>query len=113
MLKGDAEAAMVMKHENAIIWFGSRPQPLKKEFLKLAYKSWFDYDKPISYELKPLDIHIFNNVATVFYLYNWNGSKISDKGRILDIWVKQDNKWLAIGNLSSSCDNLPPCPYSW
>ena len=113
LLSGDAKAAMEWKHEDTILWFSSRPEPLKKVLLESAYKTWFDYDKPISYELKPLVIHIFNNVANVFYLYNWKGTKISDKGRILGVWVKQDNKWKVIANLSSSCDKLPPCPYSW
>ena len=113
LLSGDAKGAMEWKREDTILWFGSRPEPLKKEFLEIAYKNWFDYDKPISYELKPLAIHVFNNVANVFYLYNWKGNKLLDKGRILDVWVKQDNKWKVIGNLSSSCDKLPPCPYSW
>ena len=38
---------------------------------------------------------------------------LSDKGRSLETWLKQDNKWLAIGGLTSSCDTLPSFPYAW
>lgn len=81
--------------------------------MQQIYRNWFDYDKLVSYELKPLAITVFNNVANVFYIYKWNGNTLSDKGRRLEAWVKQDNKWLAIGSLTSSSDTLPSFPYVW
>lgn len=63
--------------------------------------------------LKPLNINIFGNVANVYYLYKYDGEKLKDQGRVMETWVKEGNKWLAIGSLSASCDKNPPCPYSW
>ena len=111
--KGDVEAALAMKHEDAVVWFASAPKPLKKEFLGYTYKSWFDYEKPTTAKLKPLNINIFGNVANVYYLYKYEGEKLSDIGRALVTLVKQGNTWLAIGSLSASCDKNPPCPYAW
>ena len=111
--KGDVEKALSMKHEHVVVWFGARPLPLTKEFLSFAYKSWLDYEKPTNAELKPLNINIFGNVANVYYIYKYDGEKLKDQGRVLETWVKEGNKWLAIGSLSSSCDKTSPCPYSW
>jgi ketosteroid isomerase-like protein len=108
--KGDVEAALAIKHDEMIAWFSTNPKPVKKEFLKYTYNDWFSYDKPISVKLEPINIHIFNNVANVFYIYNWSGNIMSQKSRMLETWVKQDNRWLMIGSLASPCDTLPPCP---
>jgi ketosteroid isomerase-like protein len=112
---GDVEAALALKHDDMIAWFSSNPDPFKKESLRMAYNYWINSAKPAFVKLEPLNIHIFNNVANVFYLYKWESAnkEISDRGRQLEIWVKQDNKWLMTGSLGSSCDTLPPCPYGW
>ena len=71
--------------------------------------------KPTFIKLKPLNVNIFNNVANVFYLFKWESAnrEYSKAGRLLETWVKQDNKWLEIASLSSWCDKLPTCPYGW
>ncbi len=83
--------------------------PLGKKIMKHHYKDWFDYDKPVAYELEPLVIQIFGNVANVFYSYKWNGKVLSDRARGLDTWIKKDNKWLKISYFTASCDELPLC----
>ena len=112
---GDVEAALALKHDDMIAWFSSNPDPLKKEYLRMAYNYWINVSVPTFVNLKPLNINIFNNVANVFYVYKWESlnKEISERGRQLEIWVKQDNKWLMTGSLSSSCDNRSPCPYGW
>ncbi|MGV7224811.1 MAG: nuclear transport factor 2 family protein [Nitrospinales bacterium] len=110
--KGDVGALLAVQHD-MVTWWVSKPEPLRKIHMKQSYRNWFDYDKPVSYKLRPLAITIFNNIANVFYIYKWNGNILSDKGRSFETWVKQDNKWLAIGGLTSSCDTLPSFPYAW
>jgi len=110
---GDIEAALAAYHDDLVAWWVSKPEPFRKVHLKQIYRNWFDYDKLVSYELKPLAITVFNNIANVFYIYKWNGNILSDKGRRLEVWVKQDNKWLEIGGLTSSSDTLPSFPYVW
>ncbi len=111
--KCDVEAALALKHDDMVAWYGSMPEPLRKEHMKQSYINWFNYDKLISYKLRPLTINIFNNVANVFYLYKYEGEKFPNRGRAFETWVKQDNKWLAIGSLDSSCDYPPRCPHVW
>ena len=109
----DVEAALAEYHDDLVTWWVSKPEPLRKVHMKQIYRNWLDYDKLVSYELKPFAITVFNNVANVFYIYKWNGNILSDKGRRLEVWVKQDNKWLEIGGLTSSSDTLPSFPYVW
>jgi uncharacterized membrane protein YwzB len=111
--KGDVEAALAMKHDDMVAWYNSNPEPLRKELMKQSYLNWFNYDKLVSYKLRLLTINIFNNVANVFYLYKYEGEKFSNRGRVFETWVKQDNKWLAIGSFDSSCEYLPRCPHVW
>jgi ketosteroid isomerase-like protein len=111
--KGDVKAALAFKHDDGVFWWSSSPIPLKKEFLENSYKSWFDYEKPTTAELKPLDINIFGNVANVYYLFKYKGDKLSDRSRVLETWIKQGNKWLQIGQHSSSCDKISSCLYDW
>jgi hypothetical protein len=86
---------------------------MKKEFMEPAYKNWFDYEVPSKAQIKPLLINIFGNVANVYYIYKYEGEKLSDMGRLQDTWVKQGNKWLQISSFSASCTKNSPCPYSW
>jgi len=75
--KGDVEAALAMKHDDMVAWYGSNPEPLRKELMKQSYLNWFNSDKLVSYKLRLLTINIFNNVANVFYLYKYEGEKFS------------------------------------
>ena len=110
---GDVEAALKSKHDRVFIWNRPHPEPINKNMLKVTYKDWLETDKPTAANIRPLNINIFNNIANVYYLYKYDGVKVYDKGRILETWIKQDNKWLQIGGLSSSCDTPPNCPHVW
>ena len=91
--QGDLVGLMADRHNNATIWSSTI----------------LSYDKPVAYELEPLAIGIIGNVANVFYEYKWNGNVLSERGRTMDTWIKQDNKWLLIASFSASCDKLPLC----
>ena len=112
---GDVKAALAGRHDKMLDWFSKNPDPFKKELIQSQYKFWISRFKPTFVKLEPLAINIVKNVANVFYLFKWESAnkEISDRGRILTTFVKQDNKWLAIGRLESSCNELPPCPYGW
>lgn len=113
--KGDVDAALAGQHDKMLVWFSMNPDPLKKELIGSEYNTWVSRFKPTFVKLKPLAITIVKNVANVFYLFKWESAnkEVSDRGRTLITLVKEDNKWLAIGSLGSSCDTLPPCPYGW
>jgi len=55
------------------------------------------------YEIKPLTIKIYNDIAFVHYYYSMvkegsDGKKKSESGRWTDILMKQGNKWVLIGD---------------
>ena len=110
---GNVEGVLALKHENAFLWSRPYPEPITKGMLEVIYKDWFESEKPSSAKIRPLNIHIFKNVANVYYLYKYEGVRYFDYGRALETWIKQDNKWLLIGKLSSSCDIPPNCPHVW
>ncbi len=55
----------------------------------------------------------FIGLGLKLLLYKYEEVKYFDKGRVLETWIKQGNKWLLIGSLSSSCDTPPNCPHVW
>jgi hypothetical protein len=110
---GNIEALLELKHDKVLIWNRPHPEPITKDMLKVIYKDWFEREKTTSAKIRPLNINIFNNIANVYYLYKYEGVKYFDKGRILETWIKLDNKWIQIGGLSSSCDTAPNCPHVW
>ncbi|MGD8471215.1 MAG: nuclear transport factor 2 family protein [Desulfobacteraceae bacterium] len=91
-------------------WWSDQIIPFGGDRLVMAYQRWLAYDKPVSYELKPLQIFIYGNVANVFYISKWKGKEIGDTGRHMETWVKQDNKWKFLGSMACSCEKAPKCP---
>jgi hypothetical protein len=107
--KGELDGLLASSHDDVLIWWGSKPIPFDKELLDFNYKSWFDYDKPVNWELEPLAIKVIDNVASVFFTYKYSGKILSGSGREIETWIKQDNKWILINSLGATCDKLPPC----
>jgi ketosteroid isomerase-like protein len=108
--QGDVEALLANYYVmESYEWGPSEAIPMDKKAALPKLKEWFNYDKPISYELEPLNIHIVGDVALIFYLNKWKGNIISDKARQIDTYVKHDNKWKFMGGMGCSCNNPPTC----
>jgi hypothetical protein len=107
--KGDVAGILESRHEDAIIWWSNKLIPYDKELLNYNYKGWFDYDLPISWELEPLAIKIIGNVASILFTYKFSGKLLTGRGRDIETWIKQDDKWIMINSFTASCDKLPPC----
>jgi len=107
--QGDVEGILAARHDDVSIWYGNKKVPLDIEQLRLNYKGWFDYDKPVSFKLEPVAIKVIGNVASVFYTYKFSGKILSFSGRAMKTWIKQNNSWILINSHSSSCDKLPFC----
>ena len=113
--KGDLNGISAGQHDKMIAWFSAHPDPLKRELNQAFYRTWIDRYVPTFIKLEPVAINIVSDVAIVFYLFKWESAnkELSNRGREMIALIKQNNKWIAIGSLASSCDNLAPCPYSW
>ena len=88
------------------LWEATRRRPVDKYQIRLAYRTWFsspDEYRLVSYELEPLSVHIFGNVANVYYIYTWGTKKESkhSHGRVMQTYLKQDNEWMLIGSMGA------------
>jgi len=102
--QGDANAVMAIFHDDCVIWRSTVRLPVDKYKMTLLYRAWLTGpDKPVSYELEPLSIHIFGNVANVYYIYTWGTKKEPKYNRVrsMQTFLKQDNKWMVIGTMNA------------
>ena len=108
--QGDVEALSAHYYvEDSFEWWPDKAIPLGNKAIMPFLKDWFNYDKPISYELDPLNIHIAGDVAIVFYLLKWKGNILSGNARQIDTYIKKNNKWKFVGGMGCSCEKLPVC----
>ena len=70
-------------------------------------RRWVNYWPLNSYEIEPLAIQIFDNVAIACFNYKFAGHNFSDSGRVTHTWVKQNNTWYLIGLMEASYESLP------
>jgi len=110
-VKGDIYAIAAIAVEGYSEWWPNDPKPFGDNYMKPKYKRWFEGNKPVSFELKPVAINIIGDTANVFYFYKWNGDKMpaTTKGRQYSTWIKQNNKWKFMGSMGCSCDRQPYC----
>jgi ketosteroid isomerase-like protein len=107
--QGDLEGFMTIYHDDAVEWWRNSASPLGKVMMKARFSEWLNYDKPITYELEPVSIQIFGNIANVMYKVKWKGNILSDNGRNMQTWIKQDNRWKFFSGMSASCDKPLKC----
>lgn len=111
MVKDDIDALLADTAEGFLDWWPGDPSPFGRETAKAKYSRWFDGNKPVNYELKPVAINIIGDVANIYYHYKWNGDKMpaTISGRQYSTWIKQDDKWKFIGSMGCSCNRRPYC----
>ena len=105
--KGEMDTNVIEDH---LEWWSGRARPHGGEILKANYEGWFNYDKPITYELKPINIQIFGDVAITYYKFYWKGNILEQLGRNVSTYIKQDNKWKYLGGMGCSCTEGSRCP---
>ena len=71
--KGDYKAVEATTHDDALIWLNDKEIPLQKNLIMHTYINWLTYAnaRPVTYELNPLAIQIFGDIANVFLFYKW------------------------------------------
>ena len=102
--QGDEKAVMAIHHDDCVNWWATRRLPADKYQIRLAFRTWLTGpDKPVSYELEPLSIHIFGDIANVYYIRTWGTKKVPkyNHGRLMQTYLKQDNKWMLIGSMGA------------
>ena len=100
---------MEARHDDFILWQGSKALPFDKELTISSYKEWFGYEIPKNWELNPLAVRISGNIAIVAWTYKISGEMFSENGRSFDVWIKQNNKWVLLGATGAPCDKPATC----
>jgi ketosteroid isomerase-like protein len=106
MAKGDIAGFMDYFHPDYVGWDNDSRLPSTKE----DTKKWMSYMmqgvKIPVYDIRPLAIKIYGNIAFVHYYYSFardiDGKKSTESGRWTDILMKQDAKWVLIGDHGGS-----------
>ena len=101
--KGDMEKRLKLYQKNSVLWTFYGSFPSGKDMLTRKYIIL------LSFELKPLEIKIFDKVAIVQYMCKWETPGDNYPTRFTDIWMNQDGNWKIIGAISADCSKLPPC----
>jgi len=100
---GNVEGFMSYFHENYIGWDINEPVPAGKATVRKFVEYETKMVKTVLYDIKPVAINVFGNVAIVDYYYtrigkDTEGKERSRSGRWADIVMKQGDKWVLIGD---------------
>jgi ketosteroid isomerase-like protein len=103
----DVETYKNLLHDNVVSMRFRKYDPDNKPQEIESIRRWVSNDKPKSYEIRPLAIQLFDNVAIVCFNYKYTGNKRSDSGRATHTWMKQNGTWYLIGLMEASFESLP------
>lgn len=103
----DGETIKNLLHDNVISMRFRKSDPDNKpqelEYIRL----WVNYRQLKSYEIRPLAIELFDNIAIACFYYKFDGKNFSDSGRVTHTWMKQNGTWYLIGLMEASYESLP------
>ena len=103
----DVETYKNLLHENVVSMRSRNYSPDNKPEEIEKIRRWVSRRKPQSYEIRPLAIQLFDNVAIACFYYKFTGNKFSDSGRVTHTWMKQNSTWYLIGLMEASFESLP------
>ena len=106
---GDAKKLMAPRHKDFVGWFFNQQEVMDKVGSESFYKGWFGYDIPAQWELELAKVLIMDNVANVYYSYQYKGAVLTGKGRVVETLVKKGGKWFMISHICASCDSPVSC----
>lgn len=100
---GNTEGNLAYYHPDYVGWINIIPAPQNKEEMSKIYSHFMKTQKILVYDIYPLSIKIYGNVAIVHYSYTQilqdaESKESMEIGRWTDILMKQGEKWLVIGD---------------
>ncbi|MBX2991823.1 MAG: nuclear transport factor 2 family protein [Bacteroidetes bacterium] len=100
---GNLDGFMSYFHDNYIGWEISQPMPGNKATARKFIEHDYKTEKTILYNITPVSINVFGNVAIANYYYvriakNAEGKENTRSGRWADVLMKQGDKWVLIGD---------------
>ena len=103
----DVKTHKNLLHDNLVSWRSNNSEPENKPREIKTIRFWASVYTLKSYEIEPLAIQLFDNVAIVCYYYKFTGNNLSDSGRVIHTWMKQNDTWYLIGLMEASYESLP------
>jgi ketosteroid isomerase-like protein len=102
-IAGDTEGILTYFHPDYVGWINFGPVPQNKETTSKFMSYVIKTHKILVYDMQPLSIKIYGNVAIVHYYYSQiykdaEGKEKTETGRWTDVFMKQGDKWLLIGD---------------
>jgi ketosteroid isomerase-like protein len=103
MAKGDVKGFMEYFHPDYIGWDYDSPNPMTKTETSKWLEFFTQGQKFPFWDIKPLAIKVYGDVAFVHYYYSrvaesTDGKKSTENGRWTDILLKQNGRWVLIGD---------------
>jgi Domain of unknown function (DUF4440) len=106
---GDIQGTLACLHEKYQGWNDQAPLPMTKEMVMQRYQEMKDVFKINYYGLNPARIVITDNAAVVDYYYWYDGTymqgdkkePVEDHGQNAEFYVKEDGKWMLIGDMTT------------
>jgi ketosteroid isomerase-like protein len=105
--KEDPEGVLTFWDKGGIGWPMGTPQPSGNSEARNKYlEDLFARTKVITFEIRPMAIKVFGDVAVVHYFVDWvsqdsEGNKEKLKTRITHTWMKKEGQWKIIGGMSA------------
>ena len=97
-------------HDDYLGWAVNTPLPSTKANVSKWMKHWWSKINVTIYDIQPVGIAVFGDVAVVHYYYtmmvaNEEGKESERTGSWTDILMKQGDKWVLIGDRGGSQDD--------
>ena len=105
-VKGDTQGFLSYIDESYSGWYYFMDAPADKNSLKNIVNYWFANSKQLYSTLTPAKIWVEGDYAYVHYYYTEyseddEGEKKYENGRLTDILLKKDGKWIVVGDHGS------------
>lgn len=103
MMKRDIDGFLKYFHKDYRGWDYNTPVPYGFESLKKWVSFGFPKSEVLIYEIKPLEILVFEKSAVLHYYFyyrvkDYEGKEKTNTDRWTDILTKKDGKWLLIAD---------------
>lgn len=106
----DLEGFLSYFHADYSGWFNLAALPSSKCSIRKWISHGMKTEDTLVYEINPVAIKIFGNVAVVHYYFteavkDAEGKQTTRSGRWTDILMKQDDRWVMIGDHGGPASN--------
>lgn len=109
----DFDGAFANIHDKYLGWYAEDPLPTSKEKWYNSMNKYKEFISKLNYDVEPARILVHGDVAVVHLYYSFsllyddgeNKKKVSYSGKWTEFFIKEDGKWMLIGDLTTEDDD--------